>query len=324
MFAPDGSWLAASTGTGDILIWPLEDGRIGAPRTLFHEDGYGFTSLETDDRGRFLVAHVADSEKGNGTLVQVSLPEGKVRTWQGAGGGLEVDGSGRWIASGLRRAAVLPTRVWDANTGKMWDLGDEETLVGFRRDGRLLTVREKKLYAWDMMSDERQVVLEDCPWKFVRLCPDRETLSFNGDDGSAFLLRPGESEPKRLPADLWQDSGFPSAADARCNLFVIGRLDGSVDVVRASSGEVHRLPLHDGVVVAAVDPREKWVASSGDDGLKLWPIPTGRPYLSLPREEFLRKLRSYTNLRAVKDDKQGTGYSIEASGIPDWQHPPQW
>ena len=46
------------------------------------------------------------------------------------------------------------------------------------------------------------------------------------------------------------------------------------------------------------------------------------PLHTLPRDELLAKLRSLTNLRAVRDAKSATGWSIELGPFPGWKNVP--
>jgi len=104
--------------------------------------------------------------------------------------------------------------------------------------------------------------------------------------------------------------------------------DGVVRVGRVPDGEGHLLLGHVGVVGQAVaSPDLKWVASVGDDKtLRLWPMPDlGKPPLqALPHDELVAKLKGLTNLRAVRDPKSSTGWTIELSPFPGWKSFPLW
>jgi len=41
-------------------------------------------------------------------------------------------------------------------------------------------------------------------------------------------------------------------------------------------------------------------------------------------EEFLATLRTFTNLRAVPDEKAPNGWKLEAGAFPGWQTAPHW
>jgi WD40 repeat protein len=104
--------------------------------------------------------------------------------------------------------------------------------------------------------------------------------------------------------------------------------DGIVRVGRVPNGGVHLLQGHVGVVGTAVaSPDLKWVASAGDDKtLRLWPMPDldKPPLHALPHDELVAKLKSLTNLRAVRDPKSSTGWTVELGPFPGWKNIPSW
>jgi hypothetical protein len=75
----------------------------------------------------------------------------------------------------------------------------------------------------------------------------------------------------------------------------------------------------------AVDPLGRWVASAGQDAtIRVWPMPEGPPFHTLPYEELLDRLRAVTNLRVVPDEQSATGYRIELGPFPGWAEVPEW
>ena len=48
------------------------------------------------------------------------------------------------------------------------------------------------------------------------------------------------------------------------------------------------------------------------------------PLHTLPKGELLARLRSLTNLRAVRDPQSPTGWTIELGPFPGWKNLPSW
>jgi WD40 repeat protein len=99
---------------------------------------------------------------------------------------------------------------------------------------------------------------------------------------------------------------------------LVGRIEG---------GEPHLLLGHEGIVgMATVSPDGRWIASSEDGNLRLWPMPdlSKPPLHTLPHDELIAKLKSLTNLRAVRDPSSSTGWSIEIGPFPGWRDVPTW
>ena len=96
----------------------------------------------------------------------------------------------------------------------------------------------------------------------------------------------------------------------------------------SGSGPPHVLAGHEGEVqYAAISTDGRWVASSGQDHtLRLWPMPDldQPPLHTLPHDELLAKLKSLTNLRAVRSSDSATGWTIELAPFPGWKNVPTW
>jgi hypothetical protein len=81
------------------------------------------------------------------------------------------------------------------------------------------------------------------------------------------------------------------------------------------------------VVGVAVSSDLRWIASAGEDEtLRLWPMPDldKPPLHTLPHDELVAKLRSFTNIRAVRDPEAPNGWKIELDPFPGWAEVPEW
>ena len=116
--------------------------------------------------------------------------------------------------------------------------------------------------------------------------------------------------------------------DAAGQILVTGDKDGIVRVGRLSTAEPHLLVGHKGALDrVAISPDLRLVASTGGDNtLRLWPMPDldKPPLHTLPHAELVAKLKSLTNLRAVRDPESSTGWSIELGPFPGWKDVPTW
>jgi hypothetical protein len=90
-------------------------------------------------------------------------------------------------------------------------------------------------------------------------------------------------------------------------------------------GPEHLLLGHEGLVAAAAfDPLGRWIASSDDQDIRLWPIPQGEPLQEMSYSKLLAKLGSLTNLRAVKDETTGKGYRLDFVDFEGFDSSPRW
>ena len=80
------------------------------------------------------------------------------------------------------------------------------------------------------------------------------------------------------------------------------------------------------VIGLALSPDERWIASSTQASISIWPMPdvTQPPLHTLSHEELMAKLRALTNLEVVADEAASTGYRVEVGPFPGWEQVPAW
>jgi WD40 repeat protein len=240
-------------------------------------------------------------------------------------------------------------KVWDLESGEqqvysvahLTDADWIASLVGFARDG--------SLYA-SLGSGDRtvRVTLPAAPGGEVSaetvhtadassptLSPDGRFLVVRGGSGSARNFFRFE---ELLLFDLEAGTSYPitthgtelrriTQIDPTGRVVVTGDIDGVVRAGPISGEEPHLLLGHEGMIFGlAISPDGRWVASSSDDSIRLWPMPdvTKTPPHTLPHDDLIAKLDAFTNLRAVHDEESATGWTPEIGPFPGWEDPPIW
>jgi WD40 repeat protein len=117
------------------------------------------------------------------------------------------------------------------------------------------------------------------------------------------------------------DRVFSVTFDPAGEKLVTGDLDGLVRVGSVQGDTPHKLIGHEGHIAdVAVHPDGLWIASTefSNSEVRLWKMPVGKPFHSLPYDEFLTRLKLLTNTRIVADKKSPAGYRIEYRRLSGW------
>jgi WD40 repeat protein len=118
------------------------------------------------------------------------------------------------------------------------------------------------------------------------------------------------------------------ALDTDGKILVTGDKLGVVRAGALSGSEPHLLYGHTAPVTSvAVSPDGCRIVSASADGtIRLWPMPdlSKPPFHTLPHDELVARLRSLTNLRAVRDAASDTGWKVEVGPFPGWAEVPEW
>jgi WD40 repeat protein len=313
----DCSWIASDpTGSGvvvsrgpDVLLYPLLG---GAPRLFLGPwvPGTGQGSFVAfDPQGRRAVASPVNTwgiaEPESRVLAAWDLPSGQKRIhsvahltdakWPGYWG-MQLGGDGRVYVGGPGgvHRLTLPSEPGGAVSSETVHAAGAAS-CDLSRDGRLLLVAASR-------SEGQQDPREDL-----------------------VLLDLVERTSRRITTHGTRLLGVRLSPSGR--LVVTGDHDGVVRVGPATGEEPHILLGHEGPVDGlAISPDERWIASSSDESISVWPMPdVGKPPLhTLPHPELMAKLDALTNLRVVRDPASATGWKTEVGPFPGWKDVPTW
>ena len=359
-FSPDGRWLASFWSGGSLRLWPLAGAGATTPRLLNAarprdaSDGSGFSNLAIDPASRLVLA-VGTNEVWVAPLdgSRARRLEGFERQHQLHAAALSPSGrlaaSAHYIGSGEK---VL--RVWDVETGAsrtfplplpppVGGAGARPSVyasgivsIALAGEAGLYTGGHGGVRRWDLATGAQELLIEVPRERGlnVEIRPDKNlalTREYPATDATTdcALTRQHDLAARRSrPLSAFGTCTQDFALDPSGTVVVTGDQDGIVRVGRLSGGEPHLLIGHEaGIDRVAISPDLRWVASTGEDStLRLWPMPDldKPPLHTLPHDELVAKLKSLTNLRAVRDPKAANGWTIGLDPFPGWKDVPTW
>jgi serine/threonine protein kinase/WD40 repeat protein len=252
---------------------------------------------------------------------------------------------GRFVAAACTTCKTenLGIEVWDIESGKVRVLkeskGKSVGYLKFSPDGRLLSSDILgNLLLWNLSDDAVQTLRKGTGYV------PRIAVSNSGRyvATTTMLSVKNPSEYRRATSevtvyDLEKNISWPIrshgnraysvAFDSEGKTLVTGDIDGVLRV-GPITGEAPHLLIgdEDRVDDVAVHPGGEWIASTDYSRpvIRLWPMPKGKPFHTLPYEDFLSRLRALTNMRIVKDENSTTGYSSTLAPFPGWEKVPTW
>jgi WD40 repeat protein len=290
--APDGTYVVIGNPLAKVYVLPLDG---SAPRELS-----GFTdtikSLAVGPQGRLVAA-----------------------------------GSGSYIPE----EAIV--RVWDLESGevRILDAGDGEPSydMTFTGDGSLWVASGTKLRRWRLDRDPPGVVVDmdlSVPagtevW-FDDLSQDGRLVLLGSVGGKLWTqdLINGEIHELKAHAQRWSWAIF----DPHDEIVVSVDEEGGIRVGPVTGEDPHLLQGSEREIsYVDVSPDGRWIATGSNDGtIRIWPMPdlSKPPLHTLPRDELIAKLKTLTNLHAVRDEESSTGWKIEVGPFPGWETVPEW
>jgi WD40 repeat protein len=352
-FTSDCKHLIYPSGDTTILVWPLSLQYGETKRVLLEDKSAKLRLLSMDStRNLILSASIYDRRvfllsASGGTPRRLPVPP--------AGGELvavELSPDGRFAAAAQmpklgQRGGTEMVRIWNLESQEHSDLNrvmeNEDcgwsphdkglvTDLGFTPDADLITAGRTAIRRWDLTKKTSRM---------IRPCKkDLDTTFSMSADGDRLLVL--DRTPTRLiPSSLsvysvnensWREivshgNRISAIALNRAGtIAVTGDEDGVVRAGPITGEEPHVLFGHEMKVWSvAVSADDRWIATASDDGtLRLWPMPEGQPFHTLPHSELLQRLRAMTNLRVIADHKASTGYRLEAGTFPGWEKLPEW
>jgi WD40 repeat protein len=206
-------------------------------------------------------------------------------------------------------------------------------------DGRLVTDGDAGLRVWDLAAGRSDLVrpcrsvADDSAPTVISTTPDSKTvvgIEACGPTPSSTSRLSAFDLASRTTREITSHGNqlVVFALDASGTILVTGDRNGVVRVGRLNGEAPHLLFGHTAAVTCvAVTPDGRQIVSASDDGtIRLWPMPdlAKPPLHTLPHDELLAKLKSLTNLRAVRDPASDTGWKIEIGPFPGWAVVPEW
>jgi WD40 repeat protein len=335
----DGKRIVSTSADGSIRVWPLDNRSGERSRVLFQDEGAFAVPdwLTVAPDGSFVIT-------GNllGQVTVRPLDGGPARELVGFTDiikSVAVGPRSRLVAAGsgsyIREEAIV--RVWDLESGevRILDAGDGEEIYGllFSGAGSLWVASGTKLRRWRLDGDRPSVVVEmdlsvpdGTEVFFDDLSQDSRLVLLGANDGRLWTqdLITGETHELTAHAERWSWAIF----DTHNEIVVSVDEKGGIRVGPVTGEEAHLLQGTERKIRAvAISPDSRWIATGGGDAaIHLWPMPdlTRPPLHTLPREELIAKLKTLTNLRAVRDETSSTGWKIELGPFPGWETVPTW
>ncbi len=356
-FTPDNRWLLTVTSEnkiagGAVRAWPLEGQNGGESRVLLEQGFLGFLEAKfaMHPSGDLVAVGSCSTDK----MFLISLSGAQTREFScsqkphdsGANYVIAFSPTGKTMAVVPNRARSNETslEIWDLETGESTLVGPVSGVTAALQflDEDLLRWTGGRYYAegggeiiFNLTTNVRNVLSEQGRDMAEASSADGSlifTIRFDGEskDSHEFeLYRTDAKTNTQIRIDTHGSDPAAVSIDPSSRWIATGGVsDGIVRVGPATGREPLRLYGHEGWIHAVkFSPDGRWIATAADDNtVRLWPMPdlSKPPLHTLPHDELIAKLKSLTNLRAVRDEESSTRWKIEVGPFPGWAEVPEW
>jgi serine/threonine protein kinase/WD40 repeat protein len=343
-FTPDGKSLLNAFSSG-IRLWSMPGEKQLPARTLWKAVNGDIQPMDIDSLGRNVLAGTS----GNQGVNLISITDGKALLLKSCLPATEQDSvsfstDGKFAAAvGIHGPAETHgIQIWDLASGTCRVLeqskGKASFAVQFSHDGSLFSGDiQGNLYHWNIKDDSAKVLGKGKGIvSKIAITNDSRYLAavtlstMRWADVPAVtseLVLYDLKEKKSFPITSHGNRLFSVAFDPDGTKLITGDVDGIVRVGPITGESPHLLLGHkDMIGDVVVHPDGKWIASTElfRPEVRLWPMPEGKPFFTLPYNEFLNRLRTLTNVRVVADNSSPNGYAIKYAIFPGWEKIPTW
>jgi WD40 repeat protein len=318
VFSSDGTWLAA-LGAGTIYIWDLNERTLRVLDLPYRTD-YTWT-LTPDPQGRYLVLGDASGFR------LIWIEDGRVQEIPHVqvSSTCAVSPDGRFIAAKYSDYSGLfpdqPFVLYDVERDSIRVFDSKPVAqLQFAPDGRLLLVRQGKLWEWDIQTGTGNLLLENVR-QFALSREGRSMLTTWGGRATFHDLETGTVRELDSHGDLVSAVAF----DPRGQIAITGDVTGAIRVGSIEGEEPYLLLGPRGRVSdISVDPLGRWFATVADKAIYLWEYPEGKRLHVLKHKEFVDALRLLTNFRVVENPKRPGEYRVRPDTFHGWDQLPEW
>jgi WD40 repeat protein len=268
---------------------------------------------------------------------------------------IAVDPEGRYAAAASTAQSVI--HVWDLETGESFslDAGDGIGIANMRMvaGGRLVVSHSEEersshgLSLWDIEKRRHERHFEGSEIRWFGCSSGADDRLAASEDGRFVLgvQAKGEASGQRpmYLADLEDRSlhtldAFTARADLHMGLDTSGSTVVAwsqlrhFEIARVTAKHPHIVPWPVGpeqvLGLPSFSPQaDRFAVGYGDGSIWLHSVPDlDSPPLnfSSPLDEFIARLETFTNLRAVRDPESETGWKFEVGPFPGWEKEPEW